>query len=59
VTDVRSRAAIEQSRGLLMAEHGVSPEEAFQMLVRLAQSEHLTLRATAEHLIQQARRPWN
>ena len=46
-----SRAAIEQAKGIIMAHGGISPDEAFIMLVRASQRENRKLRDVAEDLV--------
>lgn len=50
---MRSRAVIEQAKGILMGEHRCDPDEAFDILVRLSQRSHLKLRDVAKMLIDQ------
>jgi GAF domain-containing protein len=47
-----SRATIEQAKGILMAAGGVTPDEAFNLLVRASQRENRKLRDVAERLVQ-------
>jgi GAF domain-containing protein len=51
---LRSRAPIEQAKGILMTRHGCSSEEAFQMLVRVSQTENVKLRVVAQELVARA-----
>lgn len=46
-----SRATIEQAKGILMARGGVTPEQAFEMLVRASQRENRKLRQVATELV--------
>lgn len=48
---IRSRAAIEQSKGVLIAQHGVTPAEAATLLAEMADSQNLTLRDVAAQII--------
>lgn len=48
---LESRVVIGQAQGLLMALHHLSPEAAFQVLVRLSQERDLTLRELAGTLV--------
>jgi hypothetical protein len=48
---MQSRAVIEQAKGMLMAERGVSDDEAFQLLVRLSQRANVKLRTVAARLV--------
>ncbi len=53
---MRSRATIEQAKGLLMSRSPCTPDEAFDMLVRASQRENRKLRDIAEELVQRAQR---
>jgi GAF domain-containing protein len=46
-----SRATIEQAKGVLAAQTGCSPEEAFGMLRAASQRENIKLRAVAERIV--------
>jgi len=48
---MRSRALIEQAKGILMAQHRCSADEAFARLARISQSRNIRIRALAETLI--------
>ncbi|HEX2042082.1 MAG TPA: GAF and ANTAR domain-containing protein [Acidimicrobiales bacterium] len=48
---MKSRAIIEQAKGILMGSQRCSPDEAFQILVRASQRENRKLRAIAEELV--------
>lgn len=49
---IRSRAVIEQAKGLLMAASpGLTPDEAFRLLARVSQRENLKLREIAQRLV--------
>jgi hypothetical protein len=48
---MRSRAVIEQAKGMLMADHHISDEEAFTMLVRLSQRSNVKVRDVARRLV--------
>jgi len=50
---MKSRAVIEQAKGILMAQRRCSPDEAFEVLVRLSQETHRKLREIAETLVAQ------
>ncbi|HEY3942341.1 MAG TPA: GAF and ANTAR domain-containing protein [Acidimicrobiales bacterium] len=56
---MRSRSTIDQAVGILMAPGGRSPEEAFQLLVRVSQRENRKLRDVAAEIVHRAasRRP--
>ncbi|MGW6928773.1 ANTAR domain-containing response regulator [Lentzea sp. NPDC054927] len=46
-----SRATIEQAKGVLMAVHSCTADEAFQMLVERSQHENVKLRDVAKNLL--------
>jgi hypothetical protein len=48
---LRSQPVIEQAKGLLMAQHGCTPDEAFAMLMRASQRENRKLRDIARAMI--------
>jgi GAF domain-containing protein len=50
-TAMRSRAVIEQAKGILMGAQRCSADEAFQVLVRASQRENRKLRDIAEDLV--------
>ena len=47
-----SRATIEQAKGILMARGGITPDQAFEMLVRASQRENRKLRDVATELVE-------
>lgn len=47
------RSVIGQAQGLIMAEHGITADEAFDMLVQQSQSSNIELRDIAVRLVQQ------
>ena len=49
-----SRATIDQAKGILMAEHGCSPEVAFGRLVKMSQDANVPLRDVARAIVYQA-----
>ena len=51
-----SRAVIEQAKGILMADHGLDADEAFQTLVRMARPANRKVRSVAEALVRSAAR---
>lgn len=51
-TALESRAAIEQAKGILHAETGVSPAEAFELLSRFSQDHNRKVRKVAADLIE-------
>ena len=50
----QTRAPIEQAKGILMARHRCTSEEAFKMLAQRSQRENVKLRHIAEALVAQA-----
>ncbi|MGH3254250.1 MAG: ANTAR domain-containing protein [Streptosporangiaceae bacterium] len=50
-TALESRAVIEQAKGILHAEFGVSPEEAFRLLSRMSQNSNRKVREIAAELV--------
>ena len=48
---LESRAVIEQAKGVLMARHGCSADEAFQLLVQQSQRTNRKLRDVAQELV--------
>ncbi|MBB4964930.1 AmiR/NasT family two-component response regulator [Saccharothrix violaceirubra] len=53
---LESRAEIDQAKGVLMAAHGVSAEEAFARLVQESQQHNTKLRDVARNLLGSVRR---
>jgi GAF domain-containing protein len=50
---MRTRAVIEQAKGIVMAQERCTADEAFDILVRLSQSTHRKLREVAVSLVEQ------
>lgn len=48
-----SRATIDQAKGIIMAERHCTPEEAFEVLVKLSQNSNVPLRDVASTLVSQ------
>src|SRR4051794_2801570 len=48
---MKSRAAIEQAKGILIAEHDVDADQAFTMLVQLSQRSNTKLRDVAARIV--------
>ncbi|MFL6136214.1 MAG: ANTAR domain-containing protein [Frankiaceae bacterium] len=48
---MKSRAVIEQAKGILMSQRHCSADEAFDILVRLSQQSHRKLREVAQALV--------
>jgi len=46
-----NRAVIEQAKGIIMRDHGCSPDEAFDVLVRMSQKAHTKLRDIAQRVV--------
>ncbi|MGV9214032.1 ANTAR domain-containing protein [Micromonospora sp. RB23] len=51
---MRSRAVIEQAKGIIMGERRCSPEEAFALLSKVSQDSNLKVREVAEALVAKA-----
>ena len=56
-TAMKSRATIEQAKGILMGAQRCSSDEAFQILVRASQRENRKLREIAEDLVNRVQQP--
>jgi len=54
---MRSRAVIEQAKGILMADERITADEAFQRLAKLSQTANLKLRDVARRLVDDRSRP--
>ncbi len=54
---MRTRAVIEQAKGILMAEERISGDQAFQRLAELSQHANVKLRDVARHLVDKRTRP--
>jgi ANTAR domain-containing protein/GAF domain-containing protein len=54
---MRSRAVIEQAKGILRADHRLTDEEAFERLVQLSQHSNLKLREVARLLVEERAKP--
>ncbi|MGI8445610.1 MAG: GAF and ANTAR domain-containing protein [Streptosporangiaceae bacterium] len=50
-TALESRAVIEQAKGILHAEYGISPEEAFRLLSRVSRNTNRKIRDIAAELV--------
>jgi GAF domain-containing protein len=53
---MRSRATIEQAKGIIMRSVGCGPEQAMQMLIRQSQDENIKLRDVAAQLVKDTAR---
>lgn len=51
---LRSRAVIDQAKGIIVARYGCDPEQAFQRLVRVSRNSNVKLREVARLLVDQA-----
>ena len=51
---MRSRAVIEQAKGIIMGQRRCSAEEAFTLLAKLSQDSNRKLREVAEALVARA-----
>jgi ANTAR domain/GAF domain len=54
---MRSRAVIEQAKGILMADHRLTEDEAFLKLVKLSQHSNIKVRDVARRLVEERSRP--
>jgi GAF domain-containing protein len=54
---MRSRATIEQAKGIVMAQSGLDPDAAFDVLVRASQRENRKLRELASELVERCSSP--
>lgn len=54
---MRSRATIEQAKGIVMALSSVGPDEAFDLLVKASQRENRKLRDIAHEIVERSSRP--
>jgi GAF domain-containing protein len=54
---MKSRATIEQAKGILMGAQRCTADEAFQILVRASQRENRKLREIADQIVSQAAQP--
>ena len=51
---LRTRPVIEQAKGILMAERGCTPDEAFEMLSAASQRENRKIRDIAQAMVDRA-----
>ena len=54
---MRSRAVIEQAKGMLMADKRITGDKAFEQLVQLSQHANLKLRDVAQRLVEERTEP--
>jgi AmiR/NasT family two-component response regulator len=53
---LETRPVIDQAKGMLVAEHGCSPDEAFEMISHASQRENRKVRDVAQAMVNQAQR---
>ena len=51
---LENRPVIDQAKGMLIAEHGCSPDEAFQMICHASQRENRKVREIAKAMVHKA-----
>ena len=54
---IRSRAVIEQAKGIIMADNRIDADAAFEQLVRLSQQANMKLRDVARRLVDERSKP--
>ena len=54
---MRSRAVIEQAEGMLMAEHRLDLDQAFERLTQLSQQSRMKLRDVARRVVDERAGP--
>jgi AmiR/NasT family two-component response regulator len=54
---MRTRAVIEQAKGILMADERIGDEQAFERLVSLSQHANIKVRDVARRLVDERSRP--
>ena len=54
---MRTRAVIEQAKGILMADERIGDEQAFERLVALSQHSNIKVRDVARRLVDERSRP--
>jgi GAF domain-containing protein len=54
---MRSRAVIEQAKGMIMADQRIDADAAFEQLTRLSQQANIKLRDVAQRIVEQRTRP--
>src|SRR5215469_14587675 len=57
VAELDTMPVIEQAKGILMAQHGCGPEEAFDLLRRASQRFNVPVRVLAARLVERVQRP--
>ena len=53
---LKSRSAIDQAKGMLIAQHGCTPDEAFEMISAASQRANRKLRDIAVSMVESAQR---
>jgi AmiR/NasT family two-component response regulator len=53
---MRSRAVIEQAKGILIADKRISAAEAFDLLARMSQNANIKVRDVAQRLVDERSR---
>ncbi|SHN55659.1 GAF domain-containing protein [Geodermatophilus obscurus] len=56
-TALETRGVIDQAKGILMARHKLTADQAFQVLARMSMKTNRKLRAVAEHLVRTGEHP--
>ena len=54
---MRTRAVIEQAKGILMSDHRIDEDQAFQRLAELSSHANVKLRDVARRLVQERTKP--
>jgi hypothetical protein len=54
---MRSRAVIEQAKGMIMADRRIDGDEAFEQLTRLSQHANMKLRDVAQRIVKERTKP--
>jgi AmiR/NasT family two-component response regulator len=54
---MKSRAVIEQAKGMLMAAQGCDEDTAFDLLVKASQRENVKLRDVARRIVERRTQP--
>jgi AmiR/NasT family two-component response regulator len=53
---LESRAVIDQAKGILIGQHHISPDEAFELLSRQSQTSNRKIRDIARDTVERAQR---
>ena len=54
---IRSRAVIEQAKGMIMSDRRIDADAAFEQLVQLSQQANMKLRDVARRIVDERTRP--